>query len=73
VQRPKICALLPKELIIPSEEFFIRVEKVQEFTLEDYFKQAAENLSDELGIAVYPAGTPRTSNCTAAVFHFCNA
>ena len=51
----------PKELIIPPlRGLFIRVEGEQEFTLEDYFK-AAGNLSDELGIAIYPAGTPRTA------------
>lgn len=43
-----------KELIV-----FICVEGEQEFTSEEYSK-AAGNFSDELGFAVYPAGTLTT-------------
>lgn len=51
----------PKELIIPPlRGMFIRLEGEEEFTSEDYSK-AAENLSKELGIAVYPVGTPKTA------------
>jgi len=51
----------PKELIIPPlRGIFIRVEGDQEFPLEDYF-EATRNLSDKLGIAVYPADTPKTA------------
>ena len=44
----------------PSPGIFIRVEE-SEFTVEDY-TNAAANLSNDLDIAVYPAGVPTIVN-----------